>query len=390
MSQQEPIDLTDDGKDSSTLGKRKEREEVDEGSDEPAEKKRRGRPKTGARGSKQLKFWAFTWSLPIESSDEQTKLFIEHGHEHLSDLLKSIDPLVVFDFSLEKTQRDPEAKSAAGKWNFHYQGDCQFPGTPQRQPTLVAKTKSKLECFIYWSPASNKGISTGLVHKYSKKLLDPSWVDGVWTQEGKKKIQPPYAGQDLPKNFLRYQLAICRDLKSPVHPRAINWVFDPDGARGKSMLSKFLSFHGKGLVRWMDTGDHKDMAQHVKQWDPWPTLVVFDLPRSCTNNWTAMYKFIEQVKTGQIQTQKWDGKTFIQQQVKVWVFSNMEPENTAWSSDRLRLWKIDPNTLDFTDESKAENQAKDDAYLLRASEIEDQLVIGSGDEVHAILRDLLS
>lgn len=348
-------------------------------------KAKRGRPPSGARDQIQLRWFAVTWNITEGAQDAHTELFIKEGGDKVCKVLKEYDPLIKFWCALERTEREGvvEAKTIAAKWNYHYQIALELSdGKRTRQATLGKALQDLGLHGAHASESSTKGWNSHSTQLYSQKCLDPSYVDGVWTEKGKFKPQPPYHGEDLIEDPLPFQLRIVQCLGTEASDRAINWVANEAGDSGKSKIKKWLNYHLPGRVKSLDVADHKDMMQHFSGMVNFPEMVLINLPRAdkgkiCDND---MYNALESIKDGDLQTQKWQGKDALFKPPHVWVFANKEPSYSNWTPDRVRVWQIDEKTMDFTEESIKQNKLKDEAHAAKVNKYKSLVVKGAFDK----------
>lgn len=343
-----------------------------------------GRPRvgTGARATNQIFRFAFTWSITKTATCDQLQYFKDKGPGAIRDTLKSYDPDTEFQFSLECTDRpevDVDAKHDPAWENWHFQGSFQVT-IRIRDVTLQERCREKLPG-IFIRPCHDYVASKD----YSQKVGDPSWRDGVWTNRGKEQPKTKYAGEDIITDLVPWQVYVVKKLADTPDKRAINWIHEEEGGTGKSNLVKFLRFYFSDKVATIDACDHKDMVEKVVKAGA-RKMYLIDLPRAGKQRSSAreMYTAVEQIKNGMVDKQKYAPQELLMGAPHVWVFSNAEPDTTLWSEDRYRLWKIDNDTFDFTEQSFAENAEKDERDKLRFSKLASKVVPGSGKELLAM------
>lgn len=380
------MDLTEDDSYESKEAKRPSNGKFPKKKKHGGARKGAGRPRLNpeslVENEPQASEWAFTWSCPRSATDQQLESFIKDGPKELKRCLEWAFPKLEFHFSLERTERkdrDEKSSNLAERWNYHYQG-CFKLKDRSRKTTII----TRLECDD--NPSRLPHIFLGRCHswsaskEYSGKVGDPSWVDGVWSNQGYSKPLETYKGQDLIQDLLPWQEQVAiRTLDQQPDKRVVNWIYEPGGAKGKSDFVKWMAFNFRDKVLYIDAVDHKDMVEKVVKAGA-KSIYLIDLPRTgkAKSDIGDMYNIAEQIKNGMLQKNKYTPQDLFMAPAHVWIFSNNMPDETALTKDRLRVWQIDEVDLNFTNESYEENAAKDARDAERFNALRSRVIVGSG------------
>lgn len=112
--------------------------------------------------------------------------------------------------------------------------------------------------------------------------------------------------------------------------RKIIWYVDEVGGAGKTEMALKLTVENGATV--FDNGKTADLAHALP---PKPTIVLFDLPRTCYE--VVNYQIIEKVKDGFVFSPKFNSHAKVFPKPHVVVFSNFRPDLSRLSVDR---WDI--------------------------------------------------
>lgn len=153
---------------------------------------------------------------------------------------------------------------------------------------------------------------------------------------------PKVVSELTDQNMYPWQRAVCAWYEGPVHPRNIDWIFEPDGNTGKSALIKHLALMGHtlvvdgaaadvacGVARWINP--EKGVAKELK-------LVVWDVPRC--NLGHVSYASIEKVKNGCFFSGKYESGMVLMNKPHVLIVANTPPDFSKLSRDRWRIYSI--------------------------------------------------
>lgn len=142
----------------------------------------------------------------------------------------------------------------------------------------------------------------------------------------------------LQKNQLYdWQEQIIEIIEKEPNNRIIHWYWEPLGKVGKSTFCKYLCVKYDGLILSGKSADMKYAIANivVKNKQPYPRLIVFDIPR--TSKDYISYTGMEEVKNGLFFSSKYESGMVIGNCPHIFVFCNFEPNLETMSKDR---WKI--------------------------------------------------
>ena len=293
--------------------------------------------------SNQLYRWCFTISDPRKEAEVVTSL----GQDRFlpSHLLQRIIDVELgskdWVFQLERGQ----------KGRLHYQGALSLR-------KKVRKTELLNSFRVIYNNLYDEAI-TGLTPDdiYKQTRLDPmlgtkeeAWrycqkedsrVAGPWAKETKGQ----YNGEDLPlrENFYIYQQYVLAQFEhhvnTPIPTREVNWLYDPIGNTGKSVLTKYLLWKHSEDVMIVPRANAQNMRTVIIDRGP-RKLYLFDIPRTLgkEEHKEDIYSVIEDVKNGTVLSAMYgrDAQLLMYPPI-VWVFSNYRPDIKSLSLDR---WKI--------------------------------------------------
>ena len=176
-----------------------------------------------------------------------------------------------------------------------------------------------------------------------------------WVQYAKGHNPPksyrPYKTENLlwlRNNMKPWQAFLTEKLTSQADYRDITWVWEPVGNTGKTYLAKYLHyFHGAILTG----GKSDDMKHAISRWKQitghYPITIIIDLARSGKLN-SSSYTTLEQIKNAMFFTGKYQsGMVASCNPPNVVVFANTPPKTQLMSSDRWKIYKINPETLEL-------------------------------------------
>jgi len=114
--------------------------------------------------------------------------------------------------------------------------------------------------------------------------------------------------------------------------RTIHWYYDEEGGCGKSTMTKWMisKYNAQQL-----SGTFKDIAY---EWDRRP-IAIFDIPKNYETSYYP-YGAMEALKNGFISSSKYESCTKMFPIPHVIVFSNDMPDETKFSSGRVRIHKL--------------------------------------------------
>lgn len=352
-----------DGKD----GKKDKRLEYAESKDEEGysgDDPKSGEKSGASRSQLQIFRFEWRWSIPKSASNKELEDF-KTFHTEIVKLIKKEFPGAKFCFQLECTCREkepfPEPLASlckqpdfpqASLYNWHYQGWLKLKERKRPHTVGAILGKGGMQG-ISVRPASNAGAKA--LEDYVMKR-DATYRAGPWAD---KWISAPYQGEDLITKLLPFQKYICDEIKKPPSNRVINWIYDPEGCSGKSAFVKMLTFKCP-YFKYVDLADKKDACTDIVADGP-KSFYIVDIPRTKTSkvSMDEMYMVVEQLKNGIVVQHKYEESKMVMKPPHVWVFSNWKPEKEKLTSDRLRVWSFNRETMDFDEDSKRVNAAKD-------------------------------
>lgn len=145
--------------------------------------------------------------------------------------------------------------------------------------------------------------------------------------------------------LLPFQQSIVNMIETEPDDRTINWIYDPIGCAGKTVLCKYLIKNYNVIC--MTGGAVKDIACVLKlNIDAGrdlneKTTFILNLPRLSNPS----YKGIEAVKDGLITSVKYESTTLCFNSPHLFVFSNELPDKDKLSADRWNIYTIKENEL---------------------------------------------
>lgn len=139
-----------------------------------------------------------------------------------------------------------------------------------------------------------------------------------------------------------WQQAILKKIDSPVHPRWMTWVWDPQGDTGKSTLTRYLKAMRPEDCLCLDlTNDARSvgtfLCKRINQ-EGWEgKAVILDVAASVNPNSQETFRYIEGIKNGDVTSDKYlPEEIFIPEPPHVIVLTNRAPEVTT--KDLMDRW----------------------------------------------------
>lgn len=292
--------------------------------------------------------WVFAWRFSFsmknyigQPTDAYTATCLQHFKTEVLEDLKDAMRTQAGDkdghwiFQLECT------KTPEGRDNWHYQGMLKR-ATKCRPNTLGGILGDKFPG-IYVASCSIAGREA--LRTYCMKK-DETYRAGPWAD---KAISPTYLGKDI-KCIEESPHAWERDLldemaQEPV-PRIIKWVYEPHGGVGKSTFSKYVGFKKGAVTLQLDTA--ANLLDQVITRGP-STIYIVDIPRTRTRFVTLdeIFHALEQIKNGDVSSNKRTHRHMYMEPPHVYVFSNFLPPGNKLSEGRLHVRYIDSATKAF-------------------------------------------
>lgn len=158
----------------------------------------------------------------------------------------------------------------------------------------------------------------------------------------------PYTGQDILflntqlRDWQRMVLGLIETKPAPL--RKIYYFYDPVGASGKSLFSKWLTFNRPGLVGHIDdAGTANQLKATAYNLGPKEVYIV-DLPRVRSNTQDDIMRVVEMIKGGKLTTSLYGGaEVILFDPPLVIMFSNNLPDVETMSYDRWEIYHIQTN-----------------------------------------------
>lgn len=257
-----------------------------------------------------------------------------------------MNPIHRFDFTFpatfcKYTVLVPWLKKNAKKWAFqvekgeetgylHYQGRFSL-FKKIRLSALINQVKLELPG-IHLSCSSAAGAESLYIFKEHTK------VEGPFTDENWKEIPRQVKEIQVLRPFQNTIIDSINDWDV----RHINFVYDPIGCRGKSLIVNYLRAHQ--LARCLPPlNDYKDIMRMICD-IPTASCYVFDMPRGLKKDKLGQfYAGIETIKDGYAFDDRYSFKEKIFDSPVVWVFGNKLPNMSLLSQDRWRVYEINNN-----------------------------------------------
>jgi len=310
--------------------------------------------------------WAFTWHDYTEAtveylsslSAEQCDYLIfgfeltDDGRPHLQGYIEFRSAL---GLTTVKSRLDPvlRAKSkvhlevalASRAKNIIY---CKKDESAD--PDAVEKYGSKFIEVIHHAHKGNPQAATrwARLHemitegKSLKEIHDELHEEAVKYSTGIEKLmharevarqRQEFETQFLDCELYDWQLELIERLKYPADDRAVIWIFDSVGNKGKSWLSRYLV--AKMNAARFENASSKDIALAYNG-EP---IVIFDFSRTVEER--LNYQIIESIKNGILFSPKYNSCTKFFKSPHIVCFANWAPNLGAMSRDRWRVKCID-------------------------------------------------
>lgn len=223
---------------------------------------------------------------------------------------------------------------------LHYQGRMSLI-KKHRKPELL-KMFNEMPVPNYLEPTANATYYAGDMFYVTK---DETRVEGPWDERANEFFMP-YQYEGILEKLYPFQQTIWNSVNTR-SPREINFIYDPDGCRGKSAIASLIEIHDKG-IDVPPVNDMKELLQVVcdecynRTRDP--KCFLFDMPRALDKTRLyGMFSAIEQIKKGKLYDMRYSYKKWWIHAPQIWVFSNQPPPTGMLSQDRWNLWTIDEN-----------------------------------------------
>lgn len=161
------------------------------------------------------------------------------------------------------------------------------------------------------------------------------------------RVEGPWAvGWQLPEPiwclergaFSPWQQQLEGIVTGPIDPRAIYWLWEPNGGLGKTAFAKYCALRLSALVLGGRAGDIKfGVQQWIKQHGKLQ-LAIFHFTR--TNEAFTSYEAIEAVKDGIFYSGKYESGMCVFNSPTIVCFANYRPDQSRLSADRWRIYYV--------------------------------------------------
>lgn len=166
--------------------------------------------------------------------------------------------------------------------------------------------------------------------------------------------------------YLNWHSDIINIISQDKNKRSIYWIVGEKGGEGKTNFCKKFRFeHLNECIIITTSGSTRDIGDVIRNWISTggkPRYIIFDLPRTFVDK-SSIYTVLESVKNGCLTCTKYSGTTIEFATPKVIVFSNWFPNTSGLSTDRWRIFTLEPNTdgdFDLTKSYKESNKVEYD------------------------------
>lgn len=225
----------------------------------------------------------------------------------------------------------------------HWQGRCSLIKKKRKNELMNELRSMDIQIPNYIEPTANTTYYSGdmfYVMKEETRLSEKFYTD---RDKEFDEVYMPYQYRGLKEKFYPYQIQVY-DSHAHRSARQINFVFDPDGNKGKSTIASIMEIEGLA-IDLPPVNDMKELLQvacdecYERTRDP--KVVFIDMPRALDKSRLfGIYSGIEQIKKGKLYDCRYHYKKWWIDAPQVWVFSNVPPDLEALSRDRWNLLQI--------------------------------------------------
>jgi hypothetical protein len=189
----------------------------------------------------------------------------------------------------------------------------------------------------------NSGSCLEALKYNAKSMKDVLSIKTIYELKG-ITIEESYLKELKEIKLNRWQKDFKKILSSEANNRrAIFWIYDEIGGKGKSMFCDYLQANNpENTYVFTSTGSLKDLGDVLRNWMQMgnkPEHVIIDLPRTCEDK-NSIYGFLECLKNGRVTCTKYKGTTLIFKPPTVTVFANWKPKIDKMSIDRWKIYNI--------------------------------------------------
>ncbi len=235
------------------------------------------------------------------------------------------DKNLIIDFLKEKAKKWTFQKELSETGYEHWQGRL----------SLHNKTKKMIgeleELKPHWSLTSTEG---GRTFSYCQKA--DTRTEGPWKDTDEILFIPIQI--ERIKELMPWQQHIVDSAKI-FEDREINYVYCPEGNKGKTTLVHYCGCYGIGRHIPI-SNDYKDILRMV-YCTPTSKMYLFDMPKAINKDkLVGFFAGIETIKDGYAYDDRYTFKEKRFNCPVVWIFSNKKPDTSLLSEDRWILWRI--------------------------------------------------
>ena len=232
------------------------------------------------------------------------------------------------NYTVEQIEQLEQVLRHECKW-YIFQEETGEEGTPHLQGTISLKVKQRLtqlkviNVAIHWEPTKCVKASIEYCTKYESRT-GRIYYHGIEIPEP-LDLDEPYG----------WQLEIMDIIKTKPDKRTLHWYWESIGNIGKSVLCKWLVVKHNAL---MVTGKSTDMYNMLVRYPTKRKIIICDIPRASLGY--INYGAIEHIKTGLVQSGKYEGHQLVFNSPHIFVFANEPPDCTKASMDRWVIKNI--------------------------------------------------
>lgn len=217
-------------------------------------------------------------------------------------------------------------------------------GTPHLQGYIEFKKKTRpIECMsnhgrqlprydtIHWEKA--KGTKAQNIAYCSKE----GKITSNFKVEQPLIIKPLYGWQEK-------ALAITQQ---PVDPRRVHWLWEPEGAYGKTSFIRYMVHHHQALICTGKSSDAKYLIVKYKEANGmFPDIILWNISRTMEK--FISYQAIEEIKDGVFASTKYECSTVLMNPPHLLIFANFGPDlvDPGLSLDRFYIRNLRTEELD--------------------------------------------
>lgn len=204
------------------------------------------------------------------------------------------------------------------------------------QGILMYKNPIRFNTLQKWFPGIHIELPKSIEHAvaYCQKL--ESRVEGPWVY-GWEKIKhyrkPDFPWQTKLMEIIQQEQKTADE--SDTIPRSIHWIWEDNGAQGKTHFAKYMAMEHKALVV---SGSAADIMYAATMYKKHLRIAIIDIPRVNENH--VSYRALEQLRNGLWFNTKYESGMVAIPSPVVIIFANEPPDINKLSLDRWRIWNI--------------------------------------------------